>query len=345
MNEKKALMIFVSLLLAAMSVLTLVTSVAGEPPERIVGVKVGDWVKYGNFLATWTSNDPNAQEPPLDLIEHNNTEWAINTVQTISGTNIAFQTVTHYKNGTETTSILYVDINTGEGNGSFTLISADLSPGESVYDSTEHARTWANETIRLVYANALRETNVLALTTSQFVSGETDQTLVYRIEYFWDKTTGILAERTGTIVRTTGKYSTVAMRSEVMIDTNLWEENLDTTDPTARAGADQTAIVNQVVSFDAGSSSDGEGGWGIASYDWDFGDGTQGTGITITHIFNAPANYTVTLIVKDWAGNFDIDTLAVTAQEASSPPSITGAVILVILLIAGLLFWRLKARK
>lgn len=346
MDEKKTLMTLVLLLLVTLSGLTLATSVAEESPERIAGVKVGDWAKYGNFLATYESDDPSAQEPPLDLIEHNNTEWVTNTVKSISGTKITFQTVTHYKNDTETMSISYIDINTGAGNGTFMFISANLNLGESIYGSTEYDPIWINETTQLVYVNALRETNYLAATTSQYVPGEIEQNIVYRIEYFWDKMTGVLSERTGTFVITTAEYNTVAMRSEVMIDTNIWGATPDTTPPTARAGPDQTTIVNQSVSLDAGSSSDNEGGWGIASYQWDFGDGTQGSGIATTHAFNAPGNYTVTLTVEDWAGNSDKDTLTVTVQEASSPPSNMGAVVLVIMLfVAGLLLWRLKAKK
>jgi len=345
MDEKKTLMTLVSLLLVATSGLTLATSVAEESPERIVSVKEGHWVKYGNFLATYESDDPNATTP-ADLIEHNNTEWATNTVESINGTKITFQTVTHYKSGTETTSSSYVDIKTGAGNGTFMFISANLNQGESIYGSTEYAPIRINETIKLVYVNALRETNHLAATTFQNVPGEIEQNIVYGIEYFWDKMTGVLSERTGVFVTTTAEYRTVAMRSEVMTDTNIWGATPDTTPPTARAGPDQTATVNQTESFDAGSSSDNEGGWGIASYQWDFGDGTQGTGIATTHAFNASGNYTVTLIVEDWAGNSDKDTLTVTVQEASSPSSIMGAVILVImLLVAGLFLWRLKAKK
>lgn len=345
MSEKKGLTASVSLLLAVTLGLTLLMPIVEGSPERTVGVKEGDWVKYGNFLATWASNDPSAQEPPADLIEHNNTEWVTNTVTNISETKIRFQTVTHYKNNSETTSSSYVDIKTGGGNGIFMFVSANLGSGESVYNSTEYAYTWINETIQLIYMNALRETNHLVTTTSQYVPDEIIQSIVLKVEYCWDKATGVLAQRIGTFVKKTGEYSTAAVRSEILTATNLWEENPDTTPPTAEAGSDQTASVNQTVNFYAESSSDNEGGWGIASYEWDFDDGTQGTGITVTHSFNTPGNYTVTLTVKDWGGNSDKDTLTVTVQETSSPSSIMGVVILVVLLIAGLVLWRLKTKK
>jgi len=346
MNDKKILMTLVALSLVALHGLMLTVSVAQESPERIVGVKVGDWVKYGNFLATYESNDPGAQTPPMDLIEHNKTEWVTSTVESINGTKITFQTVTHYKNGTDTNSSLYVDINTGDGEGAFMFISANLSQLDNIYGSAEYDNTWINVTNQMVYANALRETHYLvAAIGSQSEIDDIVESIGYMVEYFWDKATGVLLERIGTFSKETGDYSTVTVMSESVTDTNLWEEKPDTTPPTAEAGPDQTTTVNQEVSFDGGSSSDNEGGWGMDSCHWDFGDGTQGTGTTVTHAFNASGRYIVTLTVKDGGGNSDDDFLTVTVEEASSPSSITGVVVLVILLIAGLILWMLKTKK
>ena len=348
MNTMKALVILFVLhacTLVAIPELTLSRLVVGASQGRTVGVEVGDWVKYGNFHASWSSNDPNAQEPPLDLIKHNNTEWVRNTVQSIVGTQITFQAVTHLKNGTETTSIAQVDVNSGEGNGTQAFASANLGPGESVYNSTEYANSCINETLRLVYANALRETNYLEATTTQVLTSDVMQTLVLQVEYFWDKTTGVLSERAGTLMNYTGDYHSVAIVQEFLVDTSLWEGNPDATLPLAEAGPDQTVFVDQTVSFDAGGSSDNKGGWGIASYEWDFGDGTQGTGRTINHAFSIPGEYIVTLTVKDWGDNSDEDTLTMTVQEASSPLSSTGLIVLIILFVAGLVFWILKVRR
>ena len=52
--------------------------------------------------------------------------------------------------------------------------------------------------------------------------------------------------------------------------------------------------------FDAGASSDAEGP--VASYAWNFGDGTTGTGATPSHTYAAAASYPVTLTVTDGAG-------------------------------------------
>jgi PKD repeat protein len=84
---------------------------------------------------------------------------------------------------------------------------------------------------------------------------------------------------------------------------------LDLTKPVAEAGLNQTAAEDTPVSFDAGNSSDNVG---IVSYEWDFGDETSGTGLTINHSYANPGTYTVTLKVKDAANNSDTDSIVIT---------------------------------
>jgi PKD repeat protein len=92
---------------------------------------------------------------------------------------------------------------------------------------------------------------------------------------------------------------------------------LDATKPTANAGQDQTVNVGETVNFDAGGSSDNVG---IVSYEWNFGDGTTATGKTTTHIYTILGPYTVTLTVKDAAGNTATDSLIITVRSAEAPP-------------------------
>jgi len=82
----------------------------------------------------------------------------------------------------------------------------------------------------------------------------------------------------------------------------------DLNDPIAEAGPNQTVVVGDEVTFDGSASTDNDG---VVSYEWDFGDGTNATGETVTHAYDAAGTYTVTLTVTDDAGNTDTDTLTV----------------------------------
>ena len=59
------------------------------------------------------------------------------------------------------------------------------------------------------------------------------------------------------------------------------------------------AAPTQTLSFNAGSSSDPDPADSIVSYAWDFGDGSNATGSTITHSYSAFGTYTATLTVTD----------------------------------------------
>jgi len=104
---------------------------------------------------------------------------------------------------------------------------------------------------------------------------------------------------------------------------------LDTTDPAADAGEDQTVEINSQATFDATASSDN---MEIASYNWDFGYGATGTGETTTYTYTADGTYTVTLTVTDAAGNTDSTQITVTALQPELLPTWIIAVIAVVII-------------
>jgi len=59
----------------------------------------------------------------------------------------------------------------------------------------------------------------------------------------------------------------------------------------------QTVYTGTTISFDASDSFDPDGT--IVSYFWDFGDGTNKTGVTVGRSYSDDGTYTVTLIVTD----------------------------------------------
>ncbi|MEW6062998.1 MAG: PKD domain-containing protein [Nanoarchaeota archaeon] len=88
--------------------------------------------------------------------------------------------------------------------------------------------------------------------------------------------------------------------------------------PAADAGnSQQTACIFDLVSFDASASYDIDSP--ITNYNWDFGDGATGNGITITHPYSSNGIYTVTLTVTDSGGLTDTDVIQVTIGGGSCP--------------------------
>ena len=67
--------------------------------------------------------------------------------------------------------------------------------------------------------------------------------------------------------------------------------------------------------FDGHNSSDSDGT--IASYDWDFGDGSIGSDITPSHTYTTAGNFTVTLTVTDNAGDSNLSSQDVQIIDAS----------------------------
>lgn len=185
--------------------------------ESAVGVEVGDWIKY-DFTVTLASDDPNMELTP-ELIAMNNTEWVKNTVATISDTKITFERVIHYKDGNETKSVEYVDVDTGESslNGSLTFIPSNLQKNDLVHASpTDHHSI--NETIRWTYMEATRDINYLVGSGTTY--RETSVT-VATVSYYWDKETGILCERLIEQVTYGEVYTTVFRTFEKIVDTNI----------------------------------------------------------------------------------------------------------------------------
>lgn len=67
-------------------------------------------------------------------------------------------------------------------------------------------------------------------------------------------------------------------------------------------------------SFDASASTDD---YGISSYSWNFGDGTTGSGKTVSKTYSAGGTYSVTLTVKDTANQTGTQTKSVTVSSGA----------------------------
>lgn len=72
------------------------------------------------------------------------------------------------------------------------------------------------------------------------------------------------------------------------------------------------------VYFDAAGSFDPDGV--LVSYAWSFGDGSNGTGLTLTHTYNAPGTYEVVLTVTDDRNAQAQSSRMITVTSVVTPP-------------------------
>jgi chitodextrinase len=91
---------------------------------------------------------------------------------------------------------------------------------------------------------------------------------------------------------------------------------LDLHAPVANAGGARSQAQGTMASFDGSASTDN---LGIATYEWDFGDGTGATGVAATHVYPTPGTYTATLTVWDRSGNAGTDSAIVTVLDTEDP--------------------------
>jgi PKD repeat protein len=149
------------------------------------------------------------------------------------------------------------------------------------------------------------------------------------VDYEWDFDDGTNAS--GAVVDHV--FETVNVTHTVTLTVTDAEGNSDTdtaqvevvadAPPVADAGDDRTVAVGETVPFDGNGSFDYEGD--IASYAWAFGDNDTATGERVSHAYEAPGNYTVTLTVTDESGQTDSDTAVIeVVPDMESPVAEAG---------------------
>jgi PKD repeat protein len=87
--------------------------------------------------------------------------------------------------------------------------------------------------------------------------------------------------------------------------------------PVARPGGPYSGALNTAIAFNGASSSDTDGT--IASYAWNFGDSSTGSGATPSHSYAGVGTYTVTLTVTDNGGLTNSAMTTVTVSTGSTP--------------------------
>ena len=136
-------------------------------------------------------------------------------------------------------------------------------------------------------------------------SSDADGNVVSYDWYFGDNSAGSGA--TVSHIYSAGIYIVTLTVTDDMGATDSTSLNIDiaaTTEPqppVADAGGPYSADLGVAVQFDGSASMDADGS--IASYSWNFGDGSaNGSGVGPVHIYTAAGNFTVVLTVTDDQG-------------------------------------------
>ena len=93
--------------------------------------------------------------------------------------------------------------------------------------------------------------------------------------------------------------------------------------PVADAGGPYTGLTGHPVPMTASASSDPDGE--ELSYSWDFGDGSAGTGVDVSHVYTSPAFYQVKLVVGDGILYDDDGTTALIINALEFDVFVTGS--------------------
>jgi len=106
---------------------------------------------------------------------------------------------------------------------------------------------------------------------------------------------------------------------------------IDFIDPEAKIQTEPsppTGIIPLTVTFDGSQSCDQRNSdsecltTGIKSFYWDLGDGNTSSSKVVTHTYDTPGTYVVTLTVTDYFDNQGTDTITVEAGDASGPTAL-----------------------
>lgn len=83
-------------------------------------------------------------------------------------------------------------------------------------------------------------------------------------------------------------------------------------------------VVGEQMIFNASASydPDAKSGPGIEAYEWEFGDGATADGETVSHVYEASGQYSVTLTVTDSSGGIGTATDLISVGDASPNPPV-----------------------
>jgi len=268
-----------------------VRSVA-NPPENPKATSIGRYLNateetsdsFLNMGIRYTQSDvEGVNESSLSIWKHNGTEWreinsSVNTTGRVVNTSVTeFSTFGVFAETTATDPASF-DVN-------ITGTNSSVTEGETLAVDVNVTNT-GDETA----------TQTLNLTDTDFNNTERDSVSVKlnggnfnnSITLEWNTTEG--DSGTGNV--------TVFSENDTDTSNVTVEETGMNTPPVANfTFAPDSPSTTDTVEFNASLSNDPDGS--ITDYAWDFGDGSTGTGETVTHSYDNPGSFNVTLRVTD----------------------------------------------
>jgi uncharacterized protein YheU (UPF0270 family) len=209
MKKTMLAVLFSAFMLAAMGAPSL-------SQESVPGVAAGDYFVYEGFFVHNTTNSflPIAEQL-LPYMFWNETDYVTYTVIGVTGTNITFEAVLEYSNGTEVTETVVEDV-TNPVN--YLCIGAGLESGDVFIadDGYGSGTLQINETINVDYGMEIRETNYHASTTSV-------EAVIMR-QYWFDLQCGFLARQVLTAEYTEGTDNSTTEFTLMLMETNVIPE-------------------------------------------------------------------------------------------------------------------------
>jgi len=218
-----------------------------------------------------------------------------------------------FENGTTATGITIDNEFTEFGNHVVTLTVND---GNGNTDSTTLTITVTNPNLPPValFTNDVNTGIVPALVVFD-ASGSTDPN-GDALTYTWDfgngdTTTGVTTSYEFTSI---GDFEVTLTVSDGNLESSIVKRILITDGtPIASIVIDRmSGFAPLEVVFDASDSVDPSNN--ALSYAWDFGDGTSGSGVNITHTFTTVGQYNVLLTIDNGQGGIDVETKIITVS-------------------------------
>src|SRR2546428_1836442 len=186
----------------------------------IPGFKAGDWVKYGDFSASSTSDISGDQNI---VKSYQDTYWRMNSVLEVFGSNVTVESTAAFANATVSIEYrLLGDVSAGNGNlTSYCLVpcllAANLRAGDPVSDPAYSSTVpTINQTGDRIYLGVHRRVNILNVTST--ISGPYNG--IFSKAGIYDQVTGVLLEFFYTSFYQ--NYTRIASSPQRIPHANLW---------------------------------------------------------------------------------------------------------------------------